>query len=129
MRVRQEGTTMTLTRRTLLAGAAAAATAPFAAVLPARASAPVIGKQAPGFYRYKVGSFEVTVATDGVSRFRFADDHVSNKTRVEVNAALAEEHLEPDMMTTPYNPIVINTGSKLVLIDTGTGEANYIKSN
>src|SRR5215472_2810492 len=119
---------MTLTRRTLLAGAAAAATVPFMATMPAQAFAPVIGKQAPGFYRYKVGSFEITVVTDGVSRFRFADDHVRNKTRAEVNAALAEEHLEPDMMTTPYNPIVINTGAKLVLIDTGTGQANYVKS-
>ena len=26
-------------------------------------------------------------------------------------------------MTTPYNPVVVNTGSKLVVIDTGTGEA------
>jgi hypothetical protein len=36
--------------------------------------------------------------------------------------------MEKDMMTTPYNPIVINTGSKLAVIDTGTGESNYKKS-
>jgi glyoxylase-like metal-dependent hydrolase (beta-lactamase superfamily II) len=118
---------MTLTRRAMLAGVAAAAL-PLNATIPARAFAPAVGRQAPGFYRYKVGSFEITVATDGVSRFRFADDHVGNKTRAEVNAALIEEHLEPDMMTTPYNPIVINTGAKLVLVDTGTGEANYDKT-
>jgi len=120
-----------LTRRTLLTGAAAAIVAPMGVSRPVRAQAPPqpAHKQAIGWYRYKIGSFEVTVATDGVSRFRFADDHVGNKTRAEVNAALVEEHLEPDLMTTPYNPIVINTGSKLVLIDTGTGEANYIKSN
>ena len=118
-----------LTRRTLLTGAAAAIVAPMGVSRPARAQAQPAHKQVIGWYRYKIGSFEVTVATDGVSRFRFADDHVGNKTRAEVNAALVEEHLEPDLMTTPYNPIVINTGSKLVLIDTGTGEANYIKSN
>jgi glyoxylase-like metal-dependent hydrolase (beta-lactamase superfamily II) len=116
---------MAFTRRAVLAGAA---TVPFAAALPAHATAPFASKQAPGFYRYKVGSFEVTVVTDGVSRFRFADDHVGNKSRAEVSAALVAEHLDPDIMTTPYNPIVINTGAKLVLIDTGTGEANYIKS-
>ena len=33
------------------------------------------------------------------------------------------------MMTTPYNPIAINTGSRLAIIDTGTGESNYKKSN
>jgi glyoxylase-like metal-dependent hydrolase (beta-lactamase superfamily II) len=28
-------------------------------------------------------------------------------------------------MTTPYNPVVVNTGGKLVVIDTGTSEANF----
>src|SRR4030095_4670358 len=32
------------------------------------------------------------------------------------------------MMTTPYNPVVVNTGSKLVVIDTGTSEANFERS-
>ena len=72
---------MTLTRRAMLAGTAASAIVPFTAASPARAFAPAAGRQAPGFYRYKVGSSEVTVVTDGVSRFRFADDHVGNKTR------------------------------------------------
>jgi glyoxylase-like metal-dependent hydrolase (beta-lactamase superfamily II) len=31
-------------------------------------------------------------------------------------------------MTTPYNPVVVNTGSKLVVIDTGTGEATFERS-
>ena len=33
---------------------------------PVRAAAPPAGTQAPGWYRYKVGSFEMTVVTDGV---------------------------------------------------------------
>jgi len=117
-----------LTRRSLLCGAAATALAPIGLSLPSWAEAPTAGKQVTSWYRYKLGDFEVSVVTDGIARFKFADDHVGNKTRAEVNAALAAEHLEPDVMTTPYNPVVINTGSKLVLIDTGTGEANYIKT-
>ena len=35
---------------------------------PRAAAAPLVGKQAPGFYRYKVGDIEVTVVTDGVAR-------------------------------------------------------------
>ena len=31
-------------------------------------------------------------------------------------------------MTIPYSPVVVNTGSKLVAIDTGTGEANFERS-
>src|SRR5262245_24422542 len=36
--------------------------------------------------------------------------------------------MEKDMMTIPYSPIVVNTGSKLVVMDTGTGEANFERS-
>jgi glyoxylase-like metal-dependent hydrolase (beta-lactamase superfamily II) len=118
-------------RRNVIAGGVTAlagtALAPFAAT-PAGAAAPPSGKQAPGFHRYKVGSIEVTVVTDGVNKFKFADNHVTNKSRDEVNAALAAAHYEKDMMTTPYNPVVVNTGSKLVVIDTGTSEANFERS-
>jgi len=107
------------------AGVAAIAALPQAA----RAATPPAGKQAASWYRYKIGSIEVTVATDGVARFKMAEDHVTNIKRDVVNAALAEVFMEKDMMTTPYNPVAINNGSKLCVIDTGTGEANYIKSN
>jgi len=120
----------TLTRRNLLsvaAGAATAMTVPLSH--PARAAAPPGGKQAAGWYRYKIGSIEVTVATDGVARFKMAEDHVTNVKKDVVNAALAEVFMEQDMMTTPYNPIAVNTGSKLAVIDTGTGESNYKRTN
>jgi glyoxylase-like metal-dependent hydrolase (beta-lactamase superfamily II) len=119
-----------LTRRqafTAAAGAAAAVSLPNAR--PVHAATPPAGKQAPGWYRYKIGSIEVTVATDGVARFKMAEDHVINIKKDVVNAALAEVFMEKDMMTTPYNPVAINTGGKLAVIDTGTGEANYKKSN
>src|SRR5450755_4948765 len=109
------------------AGAAAIAALPLAG--PVRAATPTAGKQTAGWYRYKIGTFEATVATDGVARFKMAEDHVINIKKDVVNAALAEVFMEKDMMTTPYNPICINTGSKLAVIDTGTGEANYKKSN
>ena len=109
------------------AGAAAIAALPLAG--PVRAATPAAGKQAAGWYRYKIGTIEVTVATDGVARFKMAEDHVINIKKDVVNAALAEVFMEKDMMTTPYNPICLNIGSKLVVIDTGTGEANYKKSN
>jgi glyoxylase-like metal-dependent hydrolase (beta-lactamase superfamily II) len=120
----------TFTRRNLLsvaAGAAAAVTVP--CNHPVRAATPPAGKQAAGWYRYKIGTIEVTVATDGVARFKMAEDHVINIKKDVVNAALAEVFMEKDMMTTPYNPIAVNTGSKLAVIDTGTSETNYKKSN
>jgi glyoxylase-like metal-dependent hydrolase (beta-lactamase superfamily II) len=121
-----QGYAMTeLSRRHLLTGVAAAALTPAVAITPAVAASPPAGKQAPGFYRYKVGDIEVTVVTDGANTFKFKDDHVTNKKRDEVNAALVAAYHQPDLMTTPYNPIVVNTGGKLVVFDTGTSEAAY----
>ena len=117
-----------VTRRALLTGAAAAATLPLATGLPAEAAAPPAGAQAPGWYRYKVGSFEVTVVTDGMGRFKVPDNFVGNVSKEELGKALTAAYLPADSMATPYNPIVVNTGSKLVLIDTGTGEAAYTQS-
>ena len=117
-----------LSRRNLLTGAAAAALTPVVAVTPAVTAAPPAGKQAPGFYRYKIGDIEVTVVTDGANTFKFNDDHVTNKKREEVNTALATAYYKPDLMTTPYNPIVVNTGGKLLVFDTGTSEGAFASS-
>ena len=119
------------TRRRVVTAAAAmsAATAiPLVATAPVRAAAPPAGAQAPGWYRYKVGDFEITVVTDGVNRFKLPDDLVANVKKDEVNAALAAAHMEQDVFVGPYNPIVVNTGQKLVVIDTGTGEAAHTTS-
>jgi glyoxylase-like metal-dependent hydrolase (beta-lactamase superfamily II) len=59
-----------------------------------------------------------------VNRFKFPDGFVGNKSRDEVNAALAAVYMDKDMMAIPYSPIAVNTGGKLIVIDTGTGEAN-----
>jgi glyoxylase-like metal-dependent hydrolase (beta-lactamase superfamily II) len=111
-------------RRTMLAGTAAAAVAsPRSIVAPAHAAAPAAGKQAPGFYRYRVGSYEITVVTDGARSFPLPDTFVTNVKKDDVNATLEAAHLPRDMMTLVFNPIVINTGSKLLAIDTGYGAA------
>jgi glyoxylase-like metal-dependent hydrolase (beta-lactamase superfamily II) len=113
-----------LNRRSLLAGAAAIAAAPLG-LAAARAAAPAAAGQAPGFYRYKVGAIEITVVTDGVNRLPVTDEFVLNAKKEEVNAALAEAFMEPGVFVGPYNPIVLNTAGKLVLVDTGTGEKAY----
>jgi glyoxylase-like metal-dependent hydrolase (beta-lactamase superfamily II) len=117
-----------LSRRHLLGGAAATALTPLAALTPSLAAAPLAGTQAPGWYRYKVGSTEVTVATDGKSTFKLPDTFVVNVQKDSVNGALAAAHMEKDMMTIPYSPIAVNTGSKLIVIDTGTGDGNFEKT-
>jgi len=116
-----------ITRRSVLTGAVAAGVGAVSSVAssPARAAAPAAGKQAAGIYRYKVGTHEMTVITDGVNRFPLPDNIVSNVKPDDVKAALAASYMDPNVFFNPYNPVVVNTGSKLVLIDTGTGEAAY----
>ncbi|QWG11212.1 MBL fold metallo-hydrolase [Bradyrhizobium sediminis] len=116
---------MELTRRHALAGAAALAASPLLQVRNAEAAAPAAGKQAPGVYRYKVGDFEVTVVTDGTRSGPLPDTLVKNASKDEVNAALQASFLEKDKFPFFFNPVVVNTGTKLIAIDTGNGPAAY----
>ena len=116
-----------VSRRGVLGGAVAAAAS--ATTAPLHAAAPQSANQAPGYYRYRIGSIEITVMNDGVSRMPITDDFVANATKDKVNAALEAAFLERDFYAGPYNPIVINTGSRLALVDTGTGEAAFKSSN
>jgi glyoxylase-like metal-dependent hydrolase (beta-lactamase superfamily II) len=110
-----------LDRRSLLAGATALA-AGTAVSNRAVAAAAFTGKQAPGFYRYKVGDIEVTVVTEGARTFPLPDNFVVNQSKEDVNKALEAAYMPRDKMTIYFAPIVVNTGGKLVLIDTGYGE-------
>jgi glyoxylase-like metal-dependent hydrolase (beta-lactamase superfamily II) len=117
-----------LSRRHLLAGVAAAgaATALTPLATPtARAAVPPAAAQAPGFYRYKVGAYECTSINDGARSFPLPDTFVKNVPKEEVLAAAEAAYMPKGMVTVPFNPQLINTGSKLVLIDSGNGIATY----
>ena len=116
-----------LNRRDLLAGAAiaGAATALTSLGTPALAAEPPAGGQAPGFYRYKVGAYECTSINDGARSFPLPDTFVKNVPKEEVLAAAEAAYMPKGMVTVPFNPQLINTGSKLILIDTGNGIATY----
>src|SRR5215475_8953812 len=114
-----------LNRRQILAGAtmagAAGALAPFGT---STAHAAVTGAQAPGFYRYKIGDYECTSINDGARTFPMPDKFVTNAAKEEALAAADAAYMPKGMVTVPFNPQLINTGSKLVLIDCGNGVAN-----
>ncbi|TCT07781.1 MBL fold metallo-hydrolase [Aquabacter spiritensis] len=116
-----------LSRRNFLAVAAAGAagstlvSAPLAA--PALAAAPPAATQVPSAYRYKVGDVEATVVSDGVRTFPLADNFVRNQPREAVNAALKAGFLPENQVTVNFNILLLNTGGKLVVVDTGNGPA------
>jgi glyoxylase-like metal-dependent hydrolase (beta-lactamase superfamily II) len=109
------------TRLTVLAHAAALiATVTFTtlAVAPVQAAAPMVQTQAPGFYRMALGDFEVTALFDG--SFDLPVDKLLKQPAAKTDAALAK-HFQSLPVETSVNGFLINTGTKLVLIDTGTG--------
>ena len=112
---------MALTRRTLLGSALASAGALPALTTPAPAAAPATGQQAVGVYRYKVGSYELTALYDGTWFRKIDDKFVKNASGAEVEKALTDSFLQPGIVPTSFTSLIVNTGSKVVLIDTGTG--------
>jgi glyoxylase-like metal-dependent hydrolase (beta-lactamase superfamily II) len=107
-----------LTRRALMTGSAAAALA--ASALPAAAEAAPTDKATPGIFRYKIGSYELTALYDGIW-YRPITDQFIKAPFAEVENALDQAFMPHDKLATPFTTLIVNTGKKLVLIDTGTG--------
>ena len=87
----------------------------------ARAALAPAGTQAPGFYRTRVGAHEVTILNDGMRTIPMPEGFVRNVPRERALAAAADAYMPPGQVTVPFNPTLINTGTKLVLIDAGNG--------
>ena len=107
-----------LSRRTLLAGTVAALGAPAASAI---AAEPPAGAATAGIYRYKIGSYELTALYDGIWYRPITDKFIRNARFAEVEHALDAAFMPHDRLATPFTTLIVNTGNKLVLIDTGTG--------
>jgi glyoxylase-like metal-dependent hydrolase (beta-lactamase superfamily II) len=85
---------------------------------PSFAAAPMAKTQAPGYFRMMVGDFEITPLSDGTVDLPV--DKLLTQKADKTNAALAKAHLKSPLETSD-NAFLINTGSKLILVDTGAG--------
>ncbi len=87
--------------------------------LSATAAALQVRTQGPGFYRIMLGDVEVTALLDGTHPFP-VDTVFIDIAKVEIAKDLARDELTPPIQGS-INAFLINTGSKLILIDTGAG--------
>ena len=107
-----------LSRRTLLAGTAAVLGTPAASAIAAEPPADAV---TAGIYRYKIGSYELTALYDGIWYRPITDKFIRNAPFAEVEHALDAAFMPHDKLATPFTTLIVNTGKRLVLIDTGTG--------
>jgi glyoxylase-like metal-dependent hydrolase (beta-lactamase superfamily II) len=111
---------MFLSRRHLLAGTAGLAAAAFAPH--ALAKAPMANTQAPAYQRFKIGAFEATVVSDGPLMIGPPSDGVfTGLSKDEFTRVLHEHYLPTDNVVLQQNALVVNTGERVILFDTGMG--------
>ena len=106
-----------VSRRSFLTASALAGAA-FA--MPAGAGAPLAGGQGPSVYRFMLGDYQLTALFDGIWYLPIDDKFVRNASGADVNEALAAAFLPPSILPISFTALMVNTGAKLLLIDTGT---------
>jgi glyoxylase-like metal-dependent hydrolase (beta-lactamase superfamily II) len=118
-----------MSRRSVLASAAALSAAPLTVGLaaPACAAAPLLGPRQPRHWRYRIGAFEMTVVADSEA---FIDGPYpligANAAEDEVRRLMRESLLPETKYQPGFSPAIVNTGRELVLLDTGNGENGFV---
>jgi len=83
------------------------------------AAAPMVKTQ-PGYYSMMLGDFEITALNDGTLPLPM-DKILTGITPTDYASDLKKFHLTSPIETS-FNGFLVNTGSKLILIDTGAGK-------
>ncbi|MEG6507585.1 MBL fold metallo-hydrolase [Methyloligella sp. 2.7D] len=121
---------MGLSRRSVLASAAALAAGPLigqGVTSAAFAKAPFLGAARPDHYRFKLGTFEITMVADARAMLDGPWPIVGEDQEPEVVAQLMRANLLPESRFRPgFTPMVVNTGEALILFDTGNGADGFV---
>ena len=115
---------LTMSRRGLLASAAVTAAfglnKKIAFVNIAHAETPL--EPTTGFYKYQVGSIEVTAVYDGIWRKPHDPTFVEDASR---NGRIAKAGLEQQIMPIPLTVIVLKIGNRYIMVDAGSGVGQW----
>ena len=116
---------MAISRRTLFKSASLAGLAlgaPHIMTRAAYAATSMAGTMPGAFSRFKLGAFEVTVLNDGGrAGDKPWETFGTNVGQADVEALLTANLLPADKFRNSFSPTLVNTGTDLVLFDTGLG--------
>jgi glyoxylase-like metal-dependent hydrolase (beta-lactamase superfamily II) len=81
------------------------------------ASASLLHTRPAAFYRFQLGAFEATIISDGP--LNFPTKIFRGVPEADIQEMLVADFLPADTVRMEQNILVINTGAKLIMIDTG----------
>jgi glyoxylase-like metal-dependent hydrolase (beta-lactamase superfamily II) len=119
-------TRISMSRRQALLGAAAITGAGALSNLrapSAHAKAPLAVDQAPYFYRFNHGKIQATIVSDGILPLGEPSASFLGTSKEEVAKMLTDNFLSPTSVVLEQNVLVLNTGDKMILFDTGMGSS------
>ena len=111
--------TLGLPRRHFLAGAMAGAALGTAGAAFARG--PMATTRAPYYYRFKLGDAQGTIVSDGTLPLGDPKTNFVGLTPDEMQRQLADNFLPADNAVLEQNILILNTGERMILFDTGMG--------
>jgi len=91
------------------------------------AQTPMSKESSPGWYRMRMGGFEITALSDGTLDLP-VEQLFPKVDPSRIRSLLSRSYLAQDVTLT-VNAFLVNTGTHLVLIDTGTGTSQMFGSN
>ena len=105
------------------AGLAAALGLNYRLVMPAQAQP--MPDPAKGFYKYKVGTVEVTALYDGIWKKPHDPAFIKNASIEDTKAALAKAGMTTEYMPIPLTVAVLKVGDRLIMVDAGSGVGQW----
>ncbi|MFM9942502.1 MAG: MBL fold metallo-hydrolase [Hyphomicrobiaceae bacterium] len=110
-------------RRDVLLGAGALAGAGLlgTAASESAARAPLLKTQTPYYYRFGLGKAQVTMVSDGPLPLGDPSTNFLGASKEEISKLLTDNYLSPTNVVLEQNAPIVNTGTHLVLFDTGMG--------
>ena len=116
-------TEFSMSRRNALLGAAALGSAGAVGISgdAAEAKGPLLTTQTPYFYRFNHGKMQITMVSDGPLPLGDPSTNFLGASKDDISKLLTDNFLSPTSVVLEQNSPVVNTGTNLVLFDTGMG--------